>query len=307
MHGDLRLEHIYYFPEQPAPHDIVILDGIEFSPALRQIDTVADVAFLLMELRFVGRCDLARYFADVYFAEFADKTCREVLPLFTVYRSAIRAKVAAIFAGESEIEPSDREKAVARSRTHWLWCLSEMEQPDRRPALVLVSGLPGTGKSTLARMLANAGDFEILRSDVIRKEIFSPVESASLYSADKTQRVYDECWIRARQQLRAGHRVIVDATFQSDANRQRFLQLAIDCGIRAVWLECTAPADITKQRLDSRCGDASDADWSVYELMRKQWEPASDFTDGFHEAISTSDILNAACGLLTSHGLFVRE
>ena len=307
VHGDLRLEHVYYFPEQPAPHDIVILDGIEFSPALRQIDTVADVAFLLMELSFVGRCDLARYFADIYFAEFSDKTCREVLPLFTVYRSAIRAKVAAIFAGESEIQQSDREKAVARSRTHWLWCLSEMEQPDRRPALVLVSGLPGTGKSTLARMLANDGDFEILRSDVIRKEIFSQIESARLYSADKTQRVYDESWIRACQQLRAGHRVIVDATFQSDANRQRFLQLAIDSGIRAVWLECTASEDVTQRRLDARQGYASDADWNVYKLVRQQWESASDFTKPYHHEIpagESSDVtFNAAREHLKSRGL----
>ncbi len=55
VHGDLRLEHVFLFPEQAIPNDIVILDGIEFSPSLRQIDIVADIAFLVMELSFVGR------------------------------------------------------------------------------------------------------------------------------------------------------------------------------------------------------------------------------------------------------------
>ena len=128
----------------------------------------ADIAFLVMELSFVGRRDLAESFADVYFAETNDVTGCEVLPLFAVYRSAVRAKVAAILGAESEISQADRDKALAH-RAHWLWCLSGMEEPDRRPALVLVSGLPGTGKSTLSRMLADTARFEVLRSDVIRK------------------------------------------------------------------------------------------------------------------------------------------
>ncbi len=311
VHGDLRLEHVFLFPERAMPNDIVVLDGIEFSPGLRRIDVAADMAFLVMELNFVGRRDLAESFAAIYFSETNDVTGCDVLPLFAVYRSAVRAKVAAILGAESEISQPDRDKALARSRAHWLWCLSELEEPDRRPALVLVSGLPGTGKSTLSRKLADTAHFEVLRSDVVRKQIFTDAattdNSAAMYSVDNTQRVYDECWTRARRRLLAGGRIIVDATFQQDANRQSFLQLAIDCGVRAIWLECTAPGDIIQQRLAARHGDASDADWSVYQFVQKQWQPASDFTGRFHTTIESDEgadfALEVASDILQAQGL----
>ncbi len=312
LHGDLRLEHVFLFPDRAPPNDIVILDGIEFDPGLRRIDVVADIAFLVMELSFAGRHDLARIVAEVYFSETNDDTGRSLLPLFAAYRSAVRAKVAAILGGETEIPHPDRDEALARSRAHWLWCLSELEEPGRRPAVVLVTGLPGTGKSTLSRALADAVHFdEVLRTDVVRKELAAksaaPVGAADLYSADSTERTYDECWCQARKRLLAGGRVIVDATFQRESFRRRFLQLALDCGVRAVWLECNAPADVVQQRLLSRHGDPSDADWSVYQFVREHWEHASEFSERFHSTIEAggfaASALDAARQVLRAQGL----
>ena len=100
---------------------------------------------------------------------------------------------------------------------------------------------------------------------------------------------------RAGRLLQAGKRVIIDATFQRDQDRQTFLQLAIDCGSRAIWLECTAPAEITRQRIDERHGDASDADWSVYQLVSSRWQPASEQTERFHQRIETGSSGESAC------------
>lgn len=311
VHGDLRLEHVFFRPEDSPPADIVILDGIEFDPALRRIDVAADVAFLTMELSFAGRRDLAATFADAYFAETGDLTGRGILPLFTAYRSGVRAKVAAILFNESEIPQVERDTALARSRSHWLWCLSELERPGLRPALVLVAGLPGTGKSTLSRALAANADFEVVRSDVVRKEIFAadtgPDGSANLYTSDRTQHVYNECLSRARRELLNGGRVIVDATFQREHDRQSFLQLAIECGSRVAWIECVASPEIARHRIESRRGDPSDADWSVYHLVQQRWQPPSEQTQRFHAAIDTGHsqekALDAALAVLRSRGV----
>lgn len=310
VHGDLRLEHIFYFPQSPSPNDIVILDGIEFDPGLRRIDVVADMAFLTMELSFLGRRDLADEFAKAYFAASEDSTGNILLPLYAAYRSGVRGKVAAILGSEPEITEADRTKGMARSQSHWLWCLSELETPGARPALILVSGLPGTGKSTLSRSLARRGNFEVIRSDVVRKEIFAEEASQQtnlLYTSERTQRIYDECLERARRLLQKGKRVIVDATFQREQDRQNFLQLAIDCGTRTAWFECAASPEITKQRIEARHGDASDADWSVYQLVRSRWQPPSEMTARYHEQVDTTLSGDAAAdeaiGILCRLGL----
>lgn len=282
-HGDLHLDHVYLFPERPPPADLVIVDCIEFNERFRYTDPVADMAFLVMDLAFHGRRDLAGAFADAYFAAGGDIEGRGLLALYTAYRAAVRGKVDGLQMDEPEIADAARIAAGGRARAHWLLALQELEVPERRACLILVGGLPGTGKSTLAKGLAARAGFEVIRSDMVRKELAGVAPHAraggsfgeGLYTSEWTDRTYAECLRRAEERLFAGKRVIVDATFADEERRQTFLDAARRWGVPALLLVCTSDPQTIKTRLEARRGDASDADWSIYLEAAQRWQPPS--------------------------------
>ena len=214
-HGDFRLDHVYLFPDLPAGADLVIIDGIEFNERFRFGDPVADLAFLVMDFLFQDRRDLAKSLADAYFQASGDKEGRILLPFYVAYRAAVRGKVEGMELAEPEIPQADRDAALVRARAHWLLALGESEDQARRPCLLLVGGLPGSGKSILARGLAERAGFSAIRSDRVRKELAglapgataaSPFESG-IYTPEWTARTYAACLRRAEALLFQGGRV----------------------------------------------------------------------------------------------------
>jgi aminoglycoside phosphotransferase family enzyme/predicted kinase len=279
-HGDLHLDHVYLFPDRTPPADLVIVDCIEFNERFRFADPVSDMAFLVMDLCFHGRRDLAGAFAEEYFRASGDQEGRVLLPFYAAYRAAVRGKVEGFELSEKEIPEAERSAALARSRPHWLLALGELETPGRRPCLVLVGGLPGTGKSTLAQGIGDRADFRLIRSDLVRKELagFQIEESAcspfeeGIYTPAWSQRTYAECLRRAEKLLFEGERVVVDASFGEEKNRLAFVDVAARLGLPVVFMRCHANAEAIWRRLEGRRGDASDADWSVYQKAAARWE-----------------------------------
>ena len=92
-HGDLHLDHVYFFPQSPPPDDVAMIDCIEFNERFRYTDPIADMAFLVMDLKFHGRRDLARAFAEAYFRASGDDEGRPLLALYSGYREIGRAHV----------------------------------------------------------------------------------------------------------------------------------------------------------------------------------------------------------------------
>lgn len=278
-HGDLRLDHVYFLPSRDGSHEPTIIDCIEFNDRFRYADPVADIAFLTMDLAWAGRRDLARRFADAYFAASGDEGGRPLLPAYEGYRAAVRAKVNGIQLFEEEVPADRKERAKIHARGHWLLALVLMEEPSRRPGLLLVGGLPGTGKSTLARTISAKHGFEWLRSDVVRKELAGIPETQSasvgfeqgIYDSAWTQHTYDELTRRAEALLLQGGRVLVDASFRGDAQRLQFIALARSLGVPCLFLHCEATPETVRQRLAGRRGDASDADWAVFLTAQKSW------------------------------------
>jgi uncharacterized protein len=279
-HGDLHLDHVYLFPEEAPPADLVIIDCIEFNERFRFADPVADMAFLAMDFSFHGRRDLAAVFTDAYFQASADAEGKQLTPFYTCYRAAVRAKVEGFKLSEAELSETGRSMALEKAQAHWLLALAELEQPGQRPCLVLIAGLPGTGKSTLARRLAERAGFRVVRSDEVRKELAEQAGVAlvvsgfgeGIYTPAWTEQTYAKCLRRAEELLFLGERVIVDANFRENRQRRAFLDMGRRMGVQTVILYCRADRDVIRQRLQRRHSDASDASWEVHRQLAAQWE-----------------------------------
>jgi aminoglycoside phosphotransferase family enzyme/predicted kinase len=279
-HGDLHLDHVYLFSDRKPPDDLVVIDCIEFNERFRFADPVADMAFIVMDLSFHGRPDLARVFSESYFRASGDGEGRALVPFYSAYRAAVRGKVEGFELAEKEIPQSERTAALTRARAHWLLALGQLESPDQRPCLVLVAGLPGTGKSTLAQALADQAGFSLIRSDVVRKELaglaYSAQASAAfengIYSPEWTERTYKECLRRAEALLFEGKRALVDASFREEKMRRTFLEAATRWGVPGLLLLCKAGAETVRKRLQTRRDDVSDADWSIYQRVAESWQ-----------------------------------
>jgi aminoglycoside phosphotransferase family enzyme/predicted kinase len=257
-HGDLHLGNILV--EQGRP---VLFDCIEFNDALSDIDVFYDLGFLLMDLDFRGRPEAAVRVLSGYLDEAARRFPVELwdglaaLPLMLSVRAAVRAHVSA-HSGEAELGRRYLQAALAH--------LSPA------PAtLVAVGGLSGSGKSTVARLVAPAlgaaPGAVVLRSDEIRKRQagLAPTERApaSAYSAAADAAVFDELFTTAGTLLEAGRAVVLDATFLRPDLRTRAQAVAQGAGapFRGLWLE--APAQVLEARVAARRGDASDAGLDV--------------------------------------------
>ncbi len=295
-HGDLHLDHIYLFADHDPPNDIVIIDCIEFNERFRFADPVADMAFVDMDLRYQGRADLAAVFADAYFDAAEDVDGRALLAFYSAYRAAVRAKVAGFRALQEEVPGQERDQAIQSGRAHWLLALRTLEPPRLRPCLILIGGLPGTGKSTLATALGKEAALDVISSDRTRKSLagVAPETSAAaefgegIYTPEWNDRTYAALLEDAEERLLRGERVIVDASFREDGRRSEFLSLASRLRVPGLFLLLEAPAQRVLDRIATRDPGASDADRQTYEDVARRWEDASDLTRPLTRNVDTS-------------------
>lgn len=134
--------------------------------------------------------------------------------------------------------------------------------------LILIAGLPGTGKTTIARAFAAHSGAAHFNSDAIRQQL----GLMGKYGPEDKQAVYDELLAQARAALLRGQRVVVDSTFFKESIRAPFRQLAADCGQPLYWVEVQASEQTLRQRLKQDRPD-SEADFEVYQKIRRQFEP----------------------------------
>lgn len=145
------------------------------------------------------------------------------------------------------------------------------------PALILLCGLPGTGKSFLAEAIATRSPVAVLRSDAVRKAIFKQPR----YTSKENGIVYWCCYSLLRALLSDRWSVVFDATNLTKDGRRRAQGIASAAGAPCLTLMTVAPPEVVAERLQRRTNGqmesfCSDATWEVHQKLASSAEPVSE-------------------------------
>jgi uncharacterized protein len=156
--------------------------------------------------------------------------------------------------------------------------------------LILMSGLSGSGKSTVARHLARQSGAIHLRSDAVRKHLGGvPLEQkggADLYASGMTQKTYGRLLELGAKLAEQGFTAILDAKYDRQDLRQAAISEAQTHKLPLQIFHCTAPEAVLRDRLNRRTGDIADATADLMAAQQAGWEP---FTDAEKAYVTTVD------------------
>lgn len=274
-HGDLHLGNLLWQDGRA-----MAFDAIEFDASLRHVDVISDFAFTWMDLLRHGLPALAARCLNAYLETIGDMGGLPLLRWYAVYCALVRAKVALLRAAQAQSmsQPTGHD---LQALAHDIATAETLTRP-ARPMLVAMSGLSGSGKSTVALRLVERLGAIRLRSDVERKRLFglAPLtrDTAALYTPAATTRTYDRLEQLAREALNADWPVVIDAANLKKAERERWRALAARQHTDFVLLNCEGPVDRLRERLRSRSernDDPSDATAAVLERQLGWAEPVA--------------------------------
>ncbi|MBK8978015.1 MAG: AAA family ATPase [Planctomycetes bacterium] len=269
-HGDLHARNVC----MTVPP--TIYDCVEFRRDFRCGDVATDLAFLAMDLRLRGCHHLVAPLVDAYVAASGDPDLPAVLPELVRYRAMVRAKVDALGATDPAIPPAVRARLRGVARKHLRLCAWTLVEAGAR-VVILGSGLPASGKSTLLRTLRVATGWPVFESDAVRKELFGVAPQVRLpqpaYSPAASDRVYGELTARA---LAGPGPAIVDANYREAVRRRQACAAVRAAGAVPVVVRVELAEPVALERLRRRSAantSVSDADERVYARLLAQDEP----------------------------------
>lgn len=266
-HGDLLADDIFCLDDGPR-----ILDCLEFDDRLRYVDGLDDIAFLAMDLEWLGEPRLADLFVATYLEMGGDPAPPALVHHFIAYRAFVRAMVSCLHGA-----------ALHGTAGHQASGFAELAARHLRAGtvtLVLVGGPPGSGKTTLAGDVADRMGYTMISSDRVRKELagIAPESSAraplheGIYSHGHTRATYDEILARAESLLARGESVVLDASWTDPEDRETAASVARLTSSRLVSLRCSLDEERAAARIFARTG-ISDADDAIAAALRHEAAP----------------------------------
>jgi aminoglycoside phosphotransferase family enzyme/predicted kinase len=267
-HGDLICDDIFCLDDGPR-----VLDCLEFDDRLRYVDGLDDIAFLAMDLEKLGVPHLAQLLLDRY-ADFAgDPAPASLQHHYIAYRAFVRVKVNCLRHTQGD------NSAAADARAYADITIRHLRAGAVR--MILVGGLPGAGKSTLAGLVADRLGAVLLSTDRLRKELsnLAPLTKSpqpyarGLYDHQHTERTYSELLDRAARLLANGESVVLDGSWTNGRLRSRAAITAERVDAQLTQIECWAPPQLRRTRLLARHSGVSDADPVVAQRMALDADP----------------------------------
>lgn len=272
-HGDLHLRNIAFWQNK-----ILLFDCIEFNEPFRFVDVMYDVAFTVMDLEARGHQELGNAFLNTYIEQTGDWEGLQLLPLYLSRQAYVRAKVTSLMLDDTAISTAEKSE-ISQTAAHYYQLAWEYTKP-RRGKLTLMSGLSGSGKSTVARYLARRTGAIHIRSDAVRKHLggiaLNERGGQDLYSDEMTAKTYSRLLELGIILADRGWNVILDAKFDRQNWRTNAINLAQSRTLPLQIIHCTAPIEVLRERLQQRRGDIADA---TAELLSSQQAASEPFAE----------------------------
>ncbi len=246
-HGDLRPEHICM--EDPP----IIFDCIEFNKEFRQVDVADELCFLAMECERMNAKKVGDEILKSYSQVTADQLPQSLTDFYKSYRACVRAKVATL----RSLQPGAKEEETVILAKSYLQLADRSFGATSQPLCVMVRGLVGSGKSTIATNLAQALGMEILQSDSIRREMMtesrqSGVYGTGCYTSQNRVEVYERMFELASVLICERISVILDACFIAQDLQHRVRALTETMGIELLIINCHCPDAVAIGRIVAR-------------------------------------------------------
>lgn len=277
-HGDLHSNNILTWRER-----VEVFDCIEFNDSLRWIDVMNDLAFILMDLEFRGRPDLAARMLNRSLQESGDYEGLAVLRYYRVQRALVRSKVACLRAGQADAATAAAASDEAR---RYLTLAARSMQPG--PAAIMIThGFSGSGKSVFSRALLELMGAVQIRSDLERKRMHGlaatdyagAAPGDGIYAALSTESTYRRLLELARLIVTAGLPVIVDAAFLKKEQRDFFAALARELALPFIIFDLHADVGVLLARVVARQAEGIDPSDAGPEVLAQQLATADALSD----------------------------
>jgi predicted kinase len=245
----------------------VAFDALEFETSLRQIDVINDLAFPFMDLLAQGQSHFAWRLVNRWCEQTGDYAGLAVLKFYTIYRALVRAKVAAL--GHEEI----------KFECYWQLARSLCQQPKvsalsgSNPKVIVVCGLSGSGKSTIAQQISEKLGAIRIRADVERKRLFASIQDQPeiLYNESANTKTYARLIDLTNHIHSLGMTVVVDATFLSQTRIEQFALAFNNLPKQTLQIVlCQASREIMRNRIVLRRQAGQDPSDATPDVLDKQ-------------------------------------